>query len=523
MNQSIARLTANPVFSTLFLLSFFAAVSAVFFPVNSLWVDETSSLFFASQPWPAFWSTLWHSEANMSLYYLVLKLYLYLELNSEFLLRLPSAVFAVVGLLWIHRFVRREQGPGQALAVAVLIIVNPMFIKYAWEARSYSMVFMFAAFAIPLFWQAIRSGSKYHFLGFGLVAGLSLYAHIFLLFLYVSLGLYLLVSLIPLEDRAERFKGGVVAYSLMMLVATPILAFFVLQGDDAPNVNWIEPTGLSVILDFFIDMLMGRFTYKWYAETASFGILILLGACAGYAVFLFWGYSGLKARPHNPGLQLARYRIMLGFCAGVPVILLAVAAKVKPLFVDRYLIFTLVALMPLLISLLTMLPRRLGHAVYLLLVALGVFGLHNQAERPQFEFRELYTKLAEQCAPGDLLLFPNPSVYTTYVYYQARIDGLADCKLKQQPTILSEYNFYRRVLIEEVQWPGPDSDKNMWVVYSSVGSPLHSITGLLHEKVRQELGVTLIHDTSYPLRTNLLGLHARPSAEAVPGNTEAAP
>lgn len=513
MNVVNDRLITSWVFSTLVLLAIFAVVSAVFFPVDSLWVDETSSLFFASQPWPAFWSTLWHSEANMSLYYLFLKFYLYLDLHSEFMLRLPSAVFALIGLMWIYRFVRQERGAGQALAVAALIIVNPMFIKYAWEARSYSMVFMFTAFAIPLFWHAVRTGSMRYFVGFGVLAGLSLYAHIFLLLLYGSLGLYLLLSLAEAENRMKRYRGALLAYLLMGLIATPILAFFVFQGNSAPNVNWIEPTGLSVAVEFYVDQIVGRFTYDWYLRTAALAILFLLGACAAYAVFLFWGYSGPNARTNHPGLRLAHYRLMYCFCAGGPVVILAIAAKIKPLFVDRYLIFTLVAFAPLVISLLSMLPRKLGQSIYAILFGLGLYGLYNQAERPQFEFRDLYTKLAEHCAPGDSVLFPNPSVYTTFVYYQTRIEGLADCKLKQQPTILTVDNFYRRVLIEEVQWPSAESDKNLWVVYSSVGSPLHSITGLLHEKVRVEHGVTLIHDTSYPLRTNLLGLHARPAAE----------
>ncbi|GAA3978945.1 glycosyltransferase family 39 protein [Allohahella marinimesophila] len=514
MNVVESRILSSAVYSTIGLLALFALVSFAFFPVDSLWVDETSSLFFASQPWPTFWSTLWLSEGNMSLYYLVLKLYLYLGLNSEFMLRLPSAVFALIGVFWIYRFVRKQVGPNHAFAVAALIIVNPMFIKYAWEARSYSMVFMFAAFAIPMFWNAVRSGSMHYFVGFGLLAGLSLYSHIFLLLLYGALGLYLLLNLIQKENRTARFKGGLLAYILMVLVALPILAFFGLQANNAPNVNWIEPTGLSVVFEFYVDQITGRYTYDWYARTAALVILFLLGACAAYAVFLLWGYSGPNSRPHHPALQLARYRMMLCFCAGLPVVILAIAAKVKPLFVDRYLIFTLAAFAPLVVTLLSMLPRRLGQGLYVLLFAMGLLGLHNQAGRPQFEFRDLYTKLAQHCAQGDSVLFPNPSVYTTFVYYQARIEGLADCKLKQQPTILTVDNFYRRVLIEEVQWPSADSDKNLWVVYSSVGSPLHSITGLLHEKVRHEHGVTLIHDSSFPLRTNLLGLHARPT-EAV--------
>ena len=77
-------------------LCLFACLSCFFPPSHSLWLDETSSVFFASQPGKMFFDLISNQELNMSLYYVALKLWMgVVGMTSEIEIRLLSVVFFV--------------------------------------------------------------------------------------------------------------------------------------------------------------------------------------------------------------------------------------------------------------------------------------------------------------------------------------------------------------------------------------------------------------------------------------------
>src|SRR6185369_15661206 len=64
---------------------------------NSLWIDEATSVALARMPWGRFLHTLWTYEANMTLYYLLLRGWIHLG-TSEVVLRSLSAILGVAGV-----------------------------------------------------------------------------------------------------------------------------------------------------------------------------------------------------------------------------------------------------------------------------------------------------------------------------------------------------------------------------------------------------------------------------------------
>jgi uncharacterized membrane protein len=64
---------------------------------KSFWFDEGVSIAIARLDWYNFARILWRREANMSLYYLLLRYWLHFS-GSEFFVRSLSVIFAVASL-----------------------------------------------------------------------------------------------------------------------------------------------------------------------------------------------------------------------------------------------------------------------------------------------------------------------------------------------------------------------------------------------------------------------------------------
>jgi uncharacterized membrane protein len=112
--------------------------------VPGIWFDEAFSVELARQPLPLLIHIIFGPEPNMELYYLLL--HFWLSFNSwlgippvEFVVRLPSALFAATGTLIVFLLGKRFLGLGTGLLGALLLLLNIQQLTYAQQARSYSL------------------------------------------------------------------------------------------------------------------------------------------------------------------------------------------------------------------------------------------------------------------------------------------------------------------------------------------------------------------------------------------------
>jgi mannosyltransferase len=161
------------------LLLLTAALSAYRLGGYSLDFDEAVSATIARMPTGDFIHTLWQDEANMSLYYLLLRGWVAIGGSAEWWLRLPSvlASVATVGVLFLlgRRLVDRATG-----AVAgLLLALNGLFVQYAQEARSYALTALLVTLASYLFVRAAERGSGRFWVLYALVSALAVYGHLY--------------------------------------------------------------------------------------------------------------------------------------------------------------------------------------------------------------------------------------------------------------------------------------------------------------------------------------------------------
>ena len=129
---------------TLFLLTAAsAAIRFLFLARKPFWFDECFSVEVARLDWRNFLHLLWWREANMSLYYLLLRIWLHFG-RSEFFIRTLSVLVAAATLPAIYWLARLLYNRRVALIAATLFTFNAYSVRYAQEARSYELLVLLA-------------------------------------------------------------------------------------------------------------------------------------------------------------------------------------------------------------------------------------------------------------------------------------------------------------------------------------------------------------------------------------------
>src|SRR6266566_9748251 len=102
----------------------------------SIWFDEAFSVELARQPLPLLWHIIWGPEPNMELYYLFLHFWLvltgFLGLHpTEFVVRFPSAIFAVLSSVMVFLLGSRFLGTTAGIVGAGLYMLDNLQLTYA--------------------------------------------------------------------------------------------------------------------------------------------------------------------------------------------------------------------------------------------------------------------------------------------------------------------------------------------------------------------------------------------------------
>ena len=195
--------------------------------VPGVWFDEAFSVELARQPLPLLMHITFGPEPNMELYYLLLHFWLsfcsWLGIPSvEFVVRLPSALFAAIGTLVIFLLGRRFLDFGVGLVGALLFLLNIQQLTYAQQARSYSLQLLLLCAG----WYALFSAltierhiaARRWWCGYALAMLLAIYAHLFsVLILLAQIVAVAGIVLLPNAWR-NRVRSRLLGFSISVCV-----------------------------------------------------------------------------------------------------------------------------------------------------------------------------------------------------------------------------------------------------------------------------------------------------------------
>lgn len=406
----------------LLLLAAGTIVRFLFLARKPYWFDECFSVEVARITWGNFLHLLWWREANMSLYYLLLRIWLRFG-QSEFFIRSLSVLAAAATLPAVYWLARQLYGRRVALIAATLFAFNAYSVRYAQEARSYALFLLLATLSSGFLIALVREPVRRNRVGYVIVSVLAVYAHFYALLLLAAhwLALRCLASQERGADQSPspataqlsaQLRRAWIAIGVAVL---PLLVFVVKTG--AGPIRWIQRPGLRDVMGF----------YEHLAGDSNWALAVICAA-AGIAAALPVG-KHLWARAQSRETSWNTWRIQfLLIWLFFPVLLTVLLSVTRPVFLGRYMIFCLPALLILAAAGLARLRQGwlLGAALagILLLCVQGdffVYGHDFDDERDACGAASDF--ILDHTQPGDAVIFHIAGTRIPYEFFRSARAG----------------------------------------------------------------------------------------------------
>ncbi len=362
----------------------FTKTPLMFF-VQSFWSDEAFSYLMAKKSLLDI-VVLSAKDFSPPLYYFSLHFWMNVFGTSEVMIRLLSVIFywatIYVCFIFLSDFFKMKLK--KAFFYTFFIAINPILLYYAFEARMYSM---FAFFSVLSFYALYKKNDKLYLLA----AVLGLYTHYFMVFV---------VILQYFMSKSKQLK----AFAIFL----PWGLYTLISKGVGPEPFWIQSFSLSNLVNFVGSIYTGYEPELNFFSNSIFlfslVILILIG----------FGYLNHK---NNRGEKHRLFRYLIIWALAIP-FFITLISYIKPIFLPRYLIFSTVGLLLLLIFIVEELPIpfRVGVVGLLIAVTLYYQGL-QVAYRRKADLRKTIGEIKLLMSKGDKLYVSSEQDFFTAQYY----------------------------------------------------------------------------------------------------------
>src|SRR5260370_18249544 len=223
---------------------------------------------------------------------------------------------ATVPLLYAlgSRLLSKQAG----LAAAFLLAVQPVYIAYSQEARSYARCVFFAVAAFYFFIRCVQEGTGKWWLVYVMSAVLAIYSYLFAVF--VVPGQWL--SLAFLDRKKTQLKPAILSATVILLLIAPVFSLTIVKN--LPKIPWAVKPGM-------LDLLHALQTLT--GAGVKFPIYLLVLGMAGISFGQTWRDAGEP----NPRWRHA----LLWSWFLLPVVSIVLVSLWKPPLFPRYFLITL--------------------------------------------------------------------------------------------------------------------------------------------------------------------------------------
>jgi len=338
--------------------------------------------------------------------------------QSEFTTRFLSLFFGVLTVPLIYLLGRSLGRPAAGVLAAFLMAINPFQVWHAQDVRNYTVWLALSMAALALLLRAVQEQRSRYWAGYAGMTLLSLYTQYYELFMLLFHNLFFFSLLLTKWRQREvaRSSARAVLATWVVIQATLGILYGAWLVRGSAIVPHYRATGESLplwaLLSRSLTALSLGDTVPEELAAAALPFLLLL-------VFIGLGYALQKDR------FLALFLILYVI---VPSLCVFVAAQVRPLFHERYLIVVAPALYltfsHALIALRDELPRWrvvplvIGVAFFSLS---GAYSLSNHYWNPAYrkspDWRALADHLAGETGLGDVILLNYPDPTFSYYYH----------------------------------------------------------------------------------------------------------
>ena len=366
-----------------------------------LWMDEGFSIETARRIWESF-----RIEPVRPLYHLFLALWMQIG-QSEFILRLPSALFGSAAVLVLCFLGKHIVGERASIIAATLMAVSPLHVNHSQEVRMYALTSLLTLLAMYWFILFLRK-PRLRYIALCLVFDLlSVAAFPLSALLLVVQNMVLVLRARGVALRRWLFAEAVILVAIAPIVIRTAQASFQISPDKSLGPSFLQVFELVGGLSLMSRGPAGSATAHAF-DTYVFTTFLLIG----FVVYMGWRRQEFK----SDGWQ---YSLLLMWLF-VPLLVTALLAEiVHTQWLPRYLIYAAPAYFLLLGKSVESLPtQRLKYLAVVLVLAMPTLRLvryYQRVDRP--DWRTVVAFLEDQVRPGDLIAVYRPGNGNLFAYY----------------------------------------------------------------------------------------------------------
>jgi mannosyltransferase len=444
---------------------------------RSFWLDEAASGMLARVNWYTFVTAVIHRQANMTLYYALLREWVRMG-DSESWTRFLSVIFGVAAIPVIYQLGKLVLSPKVGRIAALLLAVNAFHIEYSQEARAYSLALLLALLSCYFFLETLASPSRHTWLAYALSSILMIYAQV--------LGALLLLTQWVYAGFLRNIRKRALRVATVIAVFVSPLMFALLFMSDRSQLAWMNQSSGAKLYDLLLN----------FSGNGGAVLLILeVALLAGSVVFRF------RKSPVRSSLGY----IFLWAWALLPVLLVSTMNLRWPVLQERYLIVCLPAFLLLVADGLTQITPRVAFvAAFMAVGGLSIVGVNSYFRtrtdlNHSDNWRDASRHILSEAQPGDVVLFPYSAEEIAFREYQNRFAR------RGQSLILMPKETDLELLSAAGQWMLPELADNtaslhsrIWMI-SALQPNSHSrevegaVESRLREHTRRDFGFVTVH------------------------------
>ena len=394
---------------------------------KGLWLDEAFSVWMGWQPVREMLDWAARIDQHPPLYYTLLHFWMRLG-DDPATVRALSALCGTLTIPVIYLLGRRLADERVGLLAALLLAVSPFHVRFAQEARMYTLLTLNASLALYALARLLDrfSGSEpdmretsnlkpttLTWLGYVIFTAATLLTHNTAIFFPIAtnlfmLGMFLLQRLpVPLSPcppvpSSPPLRNWLSAQLGVLLLWSPWLPAFVAQSAGVYREFWLPTPTWETIAG-----TVGAFASD-FLPLPPFGIFVVGVLFAGLALL---GMAYLRRRPTRLAFLLVIF--------ATPFVGEWLVSLRRPIFYDRTLIWASIPLYLLLGAGMCRLRRR-AYILVVVLIVLTVNGLSLKEYYAHFEkeqWDDAAAFVAERAEPDDLILFNATWTQIPFDYY----------------------------------------------------------------------------------------------------------
>ncbi|PKL65757.1 MAG: glycosyl transferase [Methanomicrobiales archaeon HGW-Methanomicrobiales-3] len=420
---------------------------------NSLWLDEASTLTFASMSLPGIWEATTGGEFNPPLFYWTEHIMLLFG-NSEVILRFVPALLGVLTIPLVYVIGKEFYDRNVGIIAAAAVTFSPFLIFYSQEARAYSMGLFLIVASLVFFLKALKTNRISHWILFGSLSALAFWSHFYTLVITGSLVLYAFtVKISEFKKDIVSCKPLVLAGATFILLSLPLIVvtveLFAKRTASAPTFG-IEGAGIIIEtfrqLSGFSEIVMYLFLLLFvigivqaFLTERNKGIFLVALTFLPFAISWFLSYR----IPMMP-----RYLIILA-----PFFFIGIAMAYKPIYNlarSRWVVYGFMAML-------------------VLLSVTTPFFMSYYSTYSKEDWRNFSKQVSQITTRGDLVVVAPGYIYQPFDYYYSNsTDGTYEFRADNGETLESlrlqkGNNSMFVIMTSDISSANPGGDAVAWI------------------------------------------------------------